>query len=90
MQPRNYHDIDYTSECTTTDGRSGEEQVVVCPRCSASNNFYLCKIMDRQKIWHELHCFACKVQGNRSGDFIKILTDEEVNTYIAYLKKKQP
>ena len=88
MLSREYPEIEPRSESMVTSEKlSSEYPEIVCPRCSTNHNFYLCKILDRQKIWHELHCFECRVNGNRSGDFIKTLSDAEAENFSEYLRK---
>jgi len=88
MLSRNHPGVDTRSEPTvTTEKSSCENSEILCPRCSTNHNFYLCTILDRQKIWHELHCFECRINGNRTGDFIKTLSAEEAENFSEYLRK---
>ena len=83
-------EIDCAFQPVTSGKSFFEPQQVVCPRCGNTDDFYLCLILDRQKIWHELHCLTCRSQGSRSGDFITNLSSEEAEHFSAYLKKCSP
>jgi hypothetical protein len=83
-------EIDCAIQSVTSGKSFHEPQQVVCPRCSNTDNFYLCLILDRQKIWHELHCLTCRSQGSRSGDFITNLSPEEAEQFSEYLKQCNP
>jgi hypothetical protein len=87
MLSRDYNEIDRVSECTTAEKSLDDN--IVCPRCNTDSNFYICTIMDRQKVWNELHCFKCRTNGSKSGDFVKILKDDEMEKYLKDLKSFQ-